>query len=104
MTGAGEGAGAGAHLLKSDPAGVSQVRALSLEVRVGLVPDNKHDVGWDLVGRLVAFALEGDLGPGLPARLHVDGENLLLLLRSPVRRHHPPRDLHPLRHALQNSL
>ena len=43
---------------------------------VRLVPDDEHDVGGDLVGGLVPLPLERDLGPGLPARLHVDGQHL----------------------------
>ena len=53
---------------------------------------------------LVSLPLEGDLGARLPARLDVDGENLLLLLGRAVTSHHAPRDLHPLRHALQSNL
>ena len=56
---------------------------------VRFIPDDKDDVGRDLVGRLVPLPLEGDLGPRLPARLHVDGEYLLLLSGSAVVVDHP---------------
>ena len=63
----------------------------------------RHSSGFPKVSMskyLVPLPLEGDLGARLPARLDVDGENLLLLLGSAVTCHHAPRDLHPLRHAL----
>ena len=43
---------------------------------VGLVPDDEHDVGGDLVRGLVTLPLERDLGPRLPAWLHVNGQHL----------------------------
>ena len=64
------------YLFKRYFAGVLEVGPLALEVDVGLVPDDEHDVGGDLVWSLVTFPLERDLGPGLPAWLHVDGQHL----------------------------
>ena len=64
------------YLFKRYLAGVLEVGPLPPEVDVGLVPDDEHDVGGDLVGGLVTLALERDLGPGLPARLHVDCQHL----------------------------
>ena len=64
------------YLFQRNLCGVLEVAALPLEERVRLVPDDEHNVGGDLVGRLVALALERDLGAALPARLHVDGEHL----------------------------
>ena len=85
-------------------ADVPQVGSLPLEVGMGLVPDDEDNVGGNLVGGLVALALEGDLGARLPARLDVDGQHFLLLLGRPVVADHPPRYLHPLSHPLNNTL
>ena len=92
------------YLSESNFALVFEVWSLPLEVLVRLVPDDEDDVGWDLVRRLVSLPLEGYLRSRLPARLDVDGEHLLLLLRRPVRTHHPSRDLHPLCYTLKHKL
>ena len=64
------------YLFQRNLGRVLEVAALPLEEHVRLVPDDEHNVGGDLVGRLVALSLERDLGAALPARLHVDGEHL----------------------------
>ena len=58
------------YLFERYLAGVLEVGPLPPEVDMRLVPDDEHYVGGDLVGGLVTLALERDLGPGLPARLH----------------------------------
>ena len=68
------------YLFKRYFAGVLEVGPLALEVDVGLVPDDEHDVGGDLVWSLVTFPLERDLGPGLPAWLHVNGQHLWIYI------------------------
>ena len=64
------------YLFERYLAGVLEVGPLPPEVDMRLVPDDEHDVGGDLVGGLVTLSLERDLGPGLPARLHVNCQHL----------------------------
>ena len=64
------------YLLQRNLCRVFEVDPLPLEVRVRFVPDDEHNVGRDLVGRLVALSLERYLGAAFPARLHIDGEHL----------------------------
>ena len=64
------------YLFERYLAGVLEVGPLPPEVDMRLVPDDEHYVGGDLVGGLVTLSLERDLGPGLPARLHVYCQHL----------------------------
>ena len=68
-------------------------------MRVWFVAYDEHYVCRNLIGGLVTLPLKGDLGPGLPARLHVDGQHLLLLPHGAVIGHHPAGDLHAFGHS-----
>jgi hypothetical protein len=49
-----------------------EVVAFSRVQLVGLLVDDKDEVGWELVRLLVALVRERDLGPLLPPGLYVD--------------------------------
>jgi len=95
------------HLLEGDLGREDDVGAVSLVVRVLLVPEDEGDVGGRAVGRLVSLPGEGDLGPRFPAFLHHHVQHLLLGAQAaaPVGVEAAAGDLHvlgaPLHHLVQ---
>merc|ERR1719367_2369664 len=87
-----------------DLVGVQDVGAVTTEDGMGLVPDNEGNVGGDLAWHPVPLLVKGHLGAGLPARLDVDLEHLLLIGQSPVIVTNLPGYFHFLLGALGNFL
>lgn len=65
------------HLFKGDLGRVDEVGALSLVLRMLLVPENEGDVCGGAVGGLVPLPGEGDLGSRFPAFLYHHIQHLL---------------------------
>ena len=65
---------------------------------VWFVAYDEHYVCRNLIGGLVTLPLKCDLGTRLPARLDVNGQNLLLLPHGAVIGHHPAGYFHAFGH------
>lgn len=85
------------YLLQRNLCSVSDITALPLEVWMGLITNNKHNIRRNFVASLITFFLECDFRARLPARLHIYREHLVFLLRGAVRLQHFAANLHLLR-------
>lgn len=93
------------HLFKGDAGCEDDVGAVSLVLRVLLVPENEGDVCRGVVGCLISLPGEGDLGSCLPAFLHHYTEHLFFCSQAAaIRVQAAAGDLHMLRAALHHLI